>query len=232
MIKVQNMKSLVGVDLVSIETFKKLHSKEKVGGLDRLVADITSVERLEDGYSITTEQGNNLRIKTDGSFSKDNAPFTFSFMEQWSGNRDDVEAYELKAKRPRVVNFNGYNSSLYMEKLFGICEQWLSGVLPKTFRGLQVNMMDNSGNLITAKKLGIKYNLDIDNLEWCIQSENTYFGKQVINIARMTGGVYRFSCMDAYLKELIQLKNKYVVKDYMDKNYERLCDYVEDRQNG
>lgn len=229
MIKIQNMSNLlVAVDLVSVGAFKDMHKHEKVGGLDKFIASIATVERLEDGYSITMEDGHNLRVRSDGQFSKDNKEWTYSYQNNTSISRYDTDSIRVSVKRPRVVNFGGYNSSLYIEKVYGICEQWLSGVLPKTFKNWQVNVMDGSGNLVTCEKLGIKYNISVDNIEWCLQSENSWFGRKIEYIAKVTGGVYRFSCMDAYLKQLIQLKNRYKIKEYLDSNYTKIADYGEE----
>jgi len=220
-IKELNSSMITDVKSLSREEFKKLHQNAKPGTVDNFVANIIDkIEYKESGYKIYDVNGHTLEIRYDGSYSKDDKKFKYQLTESYS-KKDG----SLLSVRPRIVS-RYFNSSRTLESWIGLCCAYLADDLPETFDcALEINVMDGCGNMVTAQHLGIDYDLHEYNLEWCLKSENIGMGRIIKKIAKVTGGVYRFSAMDSKIKELYQLKKYKELKAYLDKNYTKLTNY-------
>lgn len=220
-IKELNSSMIINVKSLSREEFRKFHQNAKPGTVDNFVANIIEkIEHKESGYKIYDVNGHTLEIRYNGSYSKDGKKFKYQLTESYS-KKDGT----LLSVRPRIVS-RYFNSSRTFEYWIGLCSAYLANELPETFDcKLEVNVMDHSGNLVTAEKLGIPFDIHEYNLEWCLHDENKLMGQSFKKISKMVGGIYRFSAMDSKIKELYQLKKYKELKDYLDKNYTKLTDY-------
>lgn len=199
------------IKLVDFETFKKLHQgNEKSLKLDRAVAKIDIVIKCEKGYLIKFNDGTSCGVWYSGHMNK-------------NGN-NPTRNIDTNSGRVRINNFgNIANTSMYPEKIIGICDCILRDELPITFKGLVVNVMDGSGTDEAAAELGIAYNLHEDNLEWTLNKRNmVYHGGAIRHLKEITGHVYRFSANDKALYEALELKNEAWIKHYMMMNYKKV----------
>ena len=216
-----NSNLLTKINIITLEEFKKLHKKAAKGSVDNFVANI--IEKIEytgNGYKIYDVDGKTLELRYDGSFSKNGRKFSKQIKTDIS-----TSTFEITAIRPRIVS-EYFNSSRTFEYWIGLCSAYLANELPETFDcKLEVNVMDHSGNLVTAEKLGIPFDIHEYNLEWCLHDENKSMGKSFKKISKIVGGVYRLSAMDYKLKQLYQLKKYDDLKKHITSNYEKVTDY-------
>jgi hypothetical protein len=195
------------VDVVTVDEFRKLHENTPTTKIDGVVRAIVDVQKLVNGYFVTFSTGDTVQVTYDGAFGKN--------------GEIPYERFDAQTGRSRVKVLR-YNSSLYAEKLIGICDAWLNNELPSTFRGLVVNVMDGTANLYTANKLGLKPNFHEDNLEWTTQGRNTWHGKHILKIASKTKCVYKYSANDQALIDAWDTKGKLWLCHYMMNNYRKV----------
>lgn len=199
------------IPVTTVKQFKLLHKNTPSSKIDGLVRRIESVEKLTDGYKISFDSGDTLAVRYDGAINKNGTGYKFNIDAHTGHNRI------------KVLN---YNSSLYPEKIIGICDAVLKDCLPISFKGLVVNSMDGSGSFITADKLGIKPCFIPENLEWTTISRNSWHGTKILKIAEKVNAVYRFSANDQALIDAWDTKNKLWLKHYMLMNYTKINDYT------
>lgn len=212
---IQNLELPEPLKLITVSEFQK--RQYKLGSIENMVRQIKEVLVHPDGFEAILFNGSSLYVRVDGSYSKNGAGFVLNEQIEFKYSRS-LNDLVLKTQRPRSNNFGGYNCSLYTEKFFGICEQWLSGYLPSSFKGLQVNVKDCSGNIITAEKLGIQYNMSLSNLEWCLEEDNRWAGRKALYFKKLTGKAWRFSCNDELLYQKSQTGTVDEIIDYLENN--------------
>lgn len=220
-IKELNSNMITNVKSLTVNEFKDRHKDAKPGTVDNFVANIIDrIEYVGNGYKIYDVNGRTLEVRYDGSYSKDGRKLKHQLTKRYS-KKDG----SLISVRPRIVS-RYFNSSKTLESWIGLCAAYMSDDLPESFDcDLEINVMDGCGNMITAHKLGIEFDLHEYNLEWCLKTENRSMGKLIKGLAEVTGGVYRFSAMDSKIKELYQLRRYKELKEYLDSNYTKVTNY-------
>lgn len=200
----------VSKKVVTVKEFKEIHKNTPSTRLEGVVRRISSIDKLEDGYRMHFDDDIEIiTVKYDGSLAKK--------------GQKCKQRFDASTGRSRIVILN-YNSSLYCEKLIGICDAWLHNELPINFRGLTVNVMDGTGCQYTAQKLGLEPNFHEENLEWTTIGNNSWHGNKIMRLANITGKVYRFSANDDNLRDACDLQGKLWIKHYMMIHYKKIKD--------
>lgn len=181
------------VKIVTFDQFKKLHKNTNgnKATFDTVVANIKEVKIIDGGYTVLFENGKKYSVWYNG---------------QTQNGRGHKKAYNHNG-RTRDVNIGGYNinSSTFPEKMIGICSAILNNELPESINNMTINVMDGSGNLLTAIELGVIPNLHEENLEWTTTEQNFIHGGHIKLLLKHTGHVYRFSANDDYLSKALSL---------------------------
>lgn len=199
------------IKIISFEQFKKLHlGNEKSTKLDRAVAKIDMVIKCDQGYLVKFIDGNSWGVWYSGHMNKN--------------GHTPTRNIDVATGRIRQNNFgNIANTSMYPEKLIGICNCILQDELPISFKGVVVNVCDGSGKDETAAELGIPYNIREYNLEWTLDDRNFHqHGRAIKKLKDITGHCYRFSANDKALYEALQLKNERWIRHYMLMHYPKV----------
>ena len=197
--------------VVDFKTFKKLHYNEGVqDSLDGAVAHISKVEKHNYGYEFTFDNGDVFKVFFTGHFQKNN------------GNI--VRNLDSSNGRVRINQFNGFNTSMFPEKVIGISESIINNEMPHTFEGLVVNVMDGSGHDLTAYQLKIPYDIHHYNLEWTTKGRNARHGVAIKKLEKITGHCYRFSANDDAIYQALDIKKRNTawIKHYMLINYTKV----------
>ena len=197
--------------VVDFKTFKKLHYNEGVqDSLDGAVAHISKVEKHNYGYEFTFDNGDVFKVFFTGHFQKNN------------GNI--VRNLDSSNGRVRINQFNGFNTSMFPEKVIGIAESIINNEMPHTFEGLVVNVMDGSGHDLTAYQLKIPYDIHHYNLEWTTKGRNARHGVAIKKLEKITGHCYRFSANDDAIYQALDIKKRNTawIKHYMLINYTKV----------
>lgn len=193
------------IQVIPFRQFKQLHNG-KGTKLEKMVASINNVVPTEDGYKININNYRGgekiIQIKEDGKVSINGSAF-----------RELVDANSLHLR----VNHN--NNSIVIEKLMLICKCIVDDELPVSFRGLCVNVMDGSGNIMTADELGIKPDYRLENLEWTLTYRNSTHGNKIKALNKLTGHVYRYSANDDTLYQIFVTQSSDNIKKYLEANY-------------
>lgn len=201
----QSLADETKIKTVSFAEYKNLHM-HKGTKLERMVAHISSVTRLTDGYEFNISGYKNtdkiVKIKYDGRISVNNSTFEY-LLDNSTGH------YR--------INHNG--NTVVVEKLIGICECILNDELPVSFKGLCVNCKNGCGNVFTADELGIPSDYSLSNLEWTMIYRNSTHGKYIKRICVSTGKIYKYSANDDKLFQICALKNTEILKEYLENNY-------------
>lgn len=201
----QSLAKEAQITTVTFHVFKSLHLN-KGTKLEKMIASIRKVVQLTDGYEIHINNYNGsekiIIVKFNGSVSINGSTF-----------RQLVDAKSMH------LRINHINNSIIIEKLIGICECILHDELPMSMRGLCVNVMDGSGNIITADELGIKTSYHPENLEWTLNYRNATHGRNIKKLFNITGKVYRYSANDDTLNQVLATKDSNKIKEYMKQNY-------------
>ena len=199
------------IEIVTFKQFKELHKNDDPMTFDSLVTRISKVERIENGYEMHFVNGRWVKVWYDGTIQRN--------------GYKPVKNYDKG--RIRMAHIDGcLNSSVYPEKLIGVCDCILEDTLPSKFdlgnnQSLVVNIMDGTGNLETSMELGVQMDLHENNLEWTTSKHNfCLHGRNIKRLFRMTKHVYRFSANDKYLFDAIALNNVEKVKAHLEANYE------------
>jgi hypothetical protein len=199
------LKKEAQIETITFEEFKKLH-KSQGSKLDRMVASIKSVEPMEDGYELHIDNFNDgekvIKVRHNGKVSINGSSYR-----------------ELVDNKSMHLRINHNNNSIVVEKLIMICKCIVDNELPIRFRGLCVNVMDGSGNIMTANELGIKPDYSIENLEWTLSYRNLIHGKKIYGLFKTTGRVYRYSANDELLNQIYVTRDEEQIKEYMNDNY-------------
>lgn len=206
--------------LVTFEEFKNLHKGIKTEGgkptAEAIIASITEVVSLTDGYKIIFESGKELTLRFNGT------SVTFTGGKNYRGGvllSDITKSRNMDRGHLRYVLDN---QSFLFERLIGICHCIDNDIMPIDFRGLAVNVMDGTGNMYTAQKLGLMPNFNITNLEWTLKDDNLVAGRKITGLVQRTGSVWSFSANDIALKQIYQTKDNDAIKKYCEEHLEKI----------
>ena len=188
------------ISIINHQQFKLMHY-DKGSKFERLVAHINYVTPLNDGYQIILDNGKVICAYFNG--------------ECTIGDKH-ANHIDFKSGHNRLV-IN--NNSLVVEKLILTAKAVYDNALPVSFKGLCVNVKDGSGSIFTAMELGIQQNFRLNNLEWTLNSRNLVHGRYIKKLHKIVGKAIRFSANDLKLYQLLQLKNKVAVQNYVAENY-------------
>lgn len=188
------------IKIVTFDQFRKLHKNmtSNKATFDNVVANIKEVKIIDGGYNVLFENGKKYSVWYNG---------------QTKNGRGHKKAYNDNG-RTRDVHIGGYNinSSVFPERMIGICSAILNDELPETIDNMTINVMDGSGNIFTAMDLGVLPNLHEENLEWTTSEQNFIHGGHIKLLFKHTGHVYRFSANDDYLSKALSLgKTKEII---------------------
>lgn len=199
------------IEIVTFKQFKELHKNDDQMTFDNFVTRISKVEKIENGYEIHFTNDRWARVWYDGTMQKIGCK--------------PVKHYDRDRIRMNYID-GCFNSSMYPERLIGICDCILEDTLPSKFdlgddKSLVVNIMDGTGSLDTSIKLGVKMDLHENNLEWTTSKHNfCIHGRNIKTVFKMTKHVYRFSANDKYLFDAIAVNDVERVKEHLEANYE------------
>ena len=192
------------------ETIRK---KEKATVLENYIAELDSINPIsiiiennkEVGYTFNEKYGH-LDVYFNGRVVKTDLKY----------NKKSSTTGDLHNGHLRTTIFDGQRQTPVMvERLVFIAHAIRTNNIPLSLRGLQVNVMDLSGNPDTAKKLGITPNFNPDNLEWAFDRDNSAHYSTVMTLYKWFGLNYKISANDRYLYELVRLGNINNVKEYL-----------------
>lgn len=178
--------------LVSVEEFKELN-KDSKDITDWIVCQIENVEvkKLDDGnleFIMYRHNGMQFHAVTNGKAW---------FVRPDGSHRD----FSTSKSTGRVVTQSlSYASSVTsIERFIAICCSYLLDEMPSTFKdlSLEANVIDLSGNAITAHKIGIKpWNFFPHNIEWTTHDRNAKHNsvmRSIIKKLKLIGYVPEFS---------------------------------------
>ena len=205
----ESLSSVNQIEVISHEKFKQIHFDNPESTLfERFIASVDRVEEVENGYKfIYTKNG-----RTHKLFVNFNGESKCSEKTEYKLNVDNGH-----------VRVTKIGTSIFVEKLIGTAWLILIDELPKSFRGLCVNVMDCSGNFDTIEKFGLeKMDLSLDNLEWTLNSRNLVHGRMMHDIFNEIGDVYRISANSTVFAEAWSLKNYNIINLYLKNIYEQV----------
>lgn len=206
----KTLKKEARVKVVNRQQYRQIHKNTPTTKIDGVVRAIDNIEKNIDGYTVYFCTGDSVKVTYDGYFGKN--------------GETPYERFDYTTGRSRVKVLR-YNSSLYAEKLIGICDAWLNDELPESFKGLVVNSMDGSANLYTARELGLTPDFHKYNLEWTTQGRNSWHGSHIKRIAEKTKSVYRFSANDQALIDAWDTHSKMWLNHYMMSRYIKIASF-------
>lgn len=179
---VEIIKKYEGIlEVVSLDQFKELHQND-VGGINKLVSRIDTVEVTDAGVLVTFEEKfpqKEIFLAFDGS--------GYRVSRKGKSRRFNSETIEGHKR----IQIQGLPVSV--ERFIAIAYDVAMNQLASDYTGLACNVTDGSGNIHTASILGINPDYHFDNLEWCTKPENLVHGSVILPLYRKTGHVYRFS---------------------------------------
>lgn len=212
-------------NILDVDQFNKLHYGEtsETGGntVDGIVSTFKNVEMITlDGDDIVLgykfECGEH-KIRGKKEYVPNVYEVYFSGRIELNGdyaNSDKGYDRGWTRKNIRGVSFK-------VERLVAICGCILANEMPETFEGLIVNVMDGSGNIDTAKKLGIDQDFEPENLEFTSKLDNYAHGSRILRLYKLTGHVYQFSANDKNLSSLCKTgmkRNEVKIRQYCKRN--------------
>lgn len=168
-------------NLVDFETFKRVNLNKKASTVEGLLARISKVEKTTDGYVTTITYSNGedvVTVKNDGTFFINNR------------NKESVKTDSGHIRL--AIN----NVSFIAERWMAMMNDIEADCMPISYKGWTCNVMDCSGNIYTARRLGIKVNISPDNLEWCLKSFQLPHYKVVEKVWKHTGKNIALSAFD------------------------------------
>lgn len=196
--------------IVDFKDFKKFH-KERDGrfDLEKLVASIEEVELYNDCVIAHFENGNLIRGGFNGTYEK------YGCKRKLSGGGVGTG---VGIEKNGHIQFSVNDVHTFLERFITLCIDVANNELALSYKGWTANVMDCSGSIYTAKKLGIPVNLRPDNLEWSLTGNNAMHSHMIRGILHKTGHIYRFSANNRTLREIYCTKSDAELKKYCDSN--------------
>ncbi|MDE6426038.1 MAG: hypothetical protein K2K89_07875 [Ruminococcus sp.] len=193
---------------MNFEVFKILNRNNN-NGINALVASIKRVYQGENSMYIEFESGRALELDFNGGYTKYNRNGKVASKCSINTGIRLVEGHiQLKVEGRTIL----------IERLMAICRDIINDKMPTSYEGLLANVMDGSGSVFTASKLGIPVNYHPDNIEWCETSENSVHGSMIMNMKKITGHVYRYSADDVILRIIFSKNDNDELRNYCQSN--------------
>ena len=198
----------LGKKIVCFECFKALNRDSK-NGIDALVASIDRVYQGKNSMYIEFESGKALELDFNGGYTKYRRNGTVA-------NQCSIDT-EMRLENGHIqLKIEG--NTILMERLIAASSDIINNTMPVSYKGLVANVMDGSGSVLTASKLGIPVNYHPDNIEWCTRPENSVHGSMIIEMEKRTGHVYRYSANDVILRIIFLKNNINELRNYCQNN--------------
>ncbi len=202
------LNKVLGKQIVNFEVFKILNRNNN-NGINALVASIKRVYQGENSMYIEFESGRALELDFNGGYTKYNRNGKVASKCSINTGIRLVEGHiQLKVEGRTIL----------IERLMAICRDIINDKMPTSYEGLLANVMDGSGSVFTASKLGIPVNYHPDNIEWCETSENSVHGSMIMNMKKITGHVYRYSADDVILRIIFSKNDNDELRNYCQSN--------------
>ena len=206
------LNKVLGKQIVNFEVFKILNRNNN-NGINALVASIKRVYQGENSMYIEFESGRALELDFNGGYTKYNRNGKVANKCSINTGIRLVEGHiQLKVEGRTIL----------IERLMAICRDIINDKMPTSYEGLLANVMDGSGSVFTASKLGIPVNYHPDNIEWCETSENSVHGSMIMNMKKITGHVYRYSADDVILRIIFSKNDNDELRNYCQNNLVRI----------
>lgn len=184
--------------LVSVEDFKELN-KDSKNNTNWMVCHIEDIEvkQLEDKnleFILYLTNREECHVTTDGQ----------GWFVKINGSK---RYFDTNKSKGRIVTQTGLtlsNSVISIERIIAIACSYILDEMPSTFEGidLQANVIDLSGNAITAHQIGIKaWNFFPHNIEWTTKNRNSYHCTVMLSMIKklkIFGFVPEFSANTIY----------------------------------
>lgn len=179
----------INLALVTHKNFCQIN-RYSANNMDRLIANIKNATVGTKCVTAEFQDGKKIKVYYNGDYKK----FDRSGKLASSGGTDKNRCIE---KGHICLNIEG--RKILLERFVAICVDIVNDTMPSSYKGWCANVMDGSGSIYTACKLGVPMNLHPENLEWCFPSENTKHGQLILKLKEKTGHVYSFSAFDVSL---------------------------------
>lgn len=184
--------------IIPVGEFKELNknSKNNTNWMVCHIEDV-KVKQLEDEnleFILYLTNREECHVTTDGQ----------GWFIKVNGSKRYFDANKCKGRVVAQTGLTLSNSVISIERIIAIACSYLLDEMPSTFEGLelQANVIDLSGNAITAHEIGIKpYNFFPRNIEWTTKDRNSYHCKIMLSMIKrlkLFGFVPEFSANTIY----------------------------------
>lgn len=190
------------IPIVTHQQYQIIHrNNHRSSKFERFVADVKNVNTLNGGYKFTMNNGKTIEAYFNGEIVV-------------NGKHSNHIDYNTG-----ITRISQNNSNILLEKLLLTAKAILENELPVSFKNIEVNVMDGTGNLYTALKMGLCQNFKLNNLEWTLHSLNSTHGQYIIELFNLVKRPISFSANDKTLYEIYQTRTKQETLNYINKNY-------------
>ncbi len=187
----------------------KANNRNSENGIDALVASIDKVYKSNNCMYIAFETGKSLELDFNGGYKKYRKDgFIANMCSIDTSIRLENGHIQLKIEGRTIL----------LECLVAICDNIINNQMPISYKGWVANVMDGSGSVLTACKLGISPDYHPDNVEWCTSKSNGIHGSMIMEMYKRTGHVYRFSANDTILRDIFLENDNNELINYCNNN--------------
>ncbi|MDE6501880.1 MAG: hypothetical protein K2L10_07315 [Ruminococcus sp.] len=199
--------------IVCFNCFKALNANSN-NGIDALVASISSVVyQGNNSMYIVFNTGKSIELDFNGGYTKYRRNGTVA-------NQCSIST-EMRLENGHI-QLKIEDKTILMERLVAICHDIINDKMPTSYKDWVANVMDGSGSVLTASKLGIPVNYHPDNIEWCTRPENSVHGSMIIEMEKRTGHVYRYSANDRILRNIFLKNDNVELRNYCQNNLTKI----------
>lgn len=131
--------------------------------IQRLLLNIEGAKCFTDHVEIKFINGRVFKAFYDGHYEK----YDINGILRSKGGYGTSKGIHNGRIKPKVDYIH-----IYLEKLILLACDIADDKVAISYKGLEANVLDGSGNIDTAERLMIKPNFSPYNLEWCFKSEN------------------------------------------------------------
>ena len=192
--------------IVDFKTFKKWHTRTKSASIECFFSQIERVTQCKDHITARFTSGTVIKAYFGG------------YYESIDPNGKIIVKGDSKSKciDSNHIRIFVKGGSVPLELFIAVCSDIMRNEMPLSYKGWTANVMDGSGSVDNAKRLGICPNFHPDNIEWCLYADgNTHEGMARL-IFHLTKRVYRFSANDRKLREVAQTASPEVLRRFCD----------------